>query len=264
MKVREIMTSPIHTVTSERSVQYVSDIMSELKIGSLVVVDYGKTVGIITSRDIRSSHPNRIVADSMTPEPVSILQDQFVWEALDIMEKHCIERLLVIDGEQTIGIVTRETVQIKLSQILDPLTGLYRAPYIQHIGEYMLNQRQPFQLLFIDLNNFGEINKVYGHPVGDDIIVGFSNHLRSSSDDRDYVCRYAGDEFVIITTRNEHDTLALVNSVSNPAMIHNINISAAVGLVNISLVTDFFTYSLRELISHASLQSTSIKRYSAS
>ena len=88
MKVAEFMSSPVYTVSSERGVQFVSDMMNELKIGSLVVTDHGSIVGIITSRDIRSSHPNRIAADAMTPNPISISPDQFAWDALESMERH--------------------------------------------------------------------------------------------------------------------------------------------------------------------------------
>jgi predicted transcriptional regulator len=78
MKVAEIMSSPIYSVSSERSINYVSNLMNELKIGSLVVMDHGKMMGIITSRDLRSTHPNRIAADAMTPNPISIPHDSFI------------------------------------------------------------------------------------------------------------------------------------------------------------------------------------------
>lgn len=262
MKVADFMSTPVYTVSSERSVQHVSDMMNELKIGSLIVLENGKTVGIITSRDIRSSHPNRIVADAMTPNPVSILPDDFAWDALVTMEQHHIERLPVIHEEQVVGIVTRETLQIKLNQIVDPLTGLYRAPYIQQIGEDLLDQRQSFHLLFIDLDNYGEINKLYGHPVGDDILVEYSNRLRAATDERDYLCRYAGDEFVVITCRNENDATRLGHAISQPTTIQNVKVSASVGIANDNLISDFFTQSFRELISKASLLSTALKQSS--
>lgn len=264
MKVADFMSSPIYTVSSDRSVQYISEMMNELKIGSLVVKDYGNTVGIITSRDLRSSHPNRIAADAMTPNPISILQDKFAWDALETMEQHHIERLLVVnEEEEVIGIVTRDTLQMKLGQILDPLTGLYRAPFIQQIGEHLLNTHTYFQLLFIDLNRFGEINKVYGHPVGDDILIEYSDRLRSLTNGHDYICRYAGDEFVVITCRNKNETLHIAEALSELTVLHNVNVSASVGVVDPSLVPNFYALPFRELISKASLLSTSLKQVSA-
>jgi diguanylate cyclase (GGDEF)-like protein len=116
--------------------------------------------------------------------------------ALNIMLQYQIERLPVTKDEQVVGLVTRETLKIKISELVDPLTGLFRAPYIHIIGEDLLKKRECFQLLFVDLNNFGMINKLFGHPVGDDVILGYAEKLKSYTEKGDYLCRYAGDEFV--------------------------------------------------------------------
>jgi diguanylate cyclase (GGDEF)-like protein len=238
--------------------------MNELKVGSLIVMDYGVTVGIITSRDIRSVHPNRIVADAMTMNPVRISQDEFAWDALDMMEESQIERLLVQDGDQVTGTITKDRLLIKLGQLIDPLTGLYRAPYIQQIGEHLLKQFRYFQLFFIDINGFGEINKVHGHPFGDDIIIEFSKRLQLLSGEEDYVCRYAGDEFVMITCRLEEDSAPILKTLSQPSEIHNVQVSAAVGVVNPGIVPDFYSLPFRDLMSKASLISTSLKKKTVS
>ena len=62
-------------------------LMNELNIGSLIVEDYGSITGIITSRDIRSSHPNRLAADAMTPNPICISANAFIWDAQTLMEQ---------------------------------------------------------------------------------------------------------------------------------------------------------------------------------
>jgi diguanylate cyclase (GGDEF)-like protein len=258
MKITDLMSSPVHSVSSDRSVRYVSDLMNELNTGSLIVIDNGLIVGITTSRDIRSSHPNRIIADAMTSEPLSISSDAFAWEALKVMEQHEIKRLLVINDNNVVGIVTRETLKVNLKELIDPLTGLYRAPYIQTIGENLLEKRNSFCLLFIDLNNFGEVNKMYGHPVGDDIIQGFANRLKSLTTDEDFLCRYAGDEFVIITPRGD-SVHTLLRSLSQEVTINDIQVSAAVGWIDENKESDFFSFGFRDMLSKASLMSTSIK-----
>jgi diguanylate cyclase (GGDEF)-like protein len=259
MKIADLMSTPVHSVSSDRSVKYVSNLMNELNTGSMIVVDNGIIVGITTSRDVRSSHPNRIIADAMTSEPYSISSDAFAWEALKVMEQHRIKRLLVKDDNNVLGIVTRETLKINLKELIDPLTGFYRAPYIQTIGENLLAERISFQLFFIDLNNFGEINKLYGHPVGDDIIQGYADRLRSLTTDGDFLCRYAGDEFVIITLRGE-SIYTLLESLNQEVTIKDIQVSASVGSIDEKKESDFFSIKFRDLISKASLMSTSLKR----
>ena len=260
MKVSEIMASSVYTVSSDKSVSYAAERMNEWKVGSLIVVDHGTVMGIITSRDVRSSHPNRIVADAMTPNPICTSPDRFIWDALNIMDRHEIERILIMEEDKMVGLATREAIKMKVSEFMDPLTGLYRAPYIQYAGEEFLKNRQPFHLLFIDLNDFGQINKRYGHPFGDDVIREFSNRAAAEVvEDRDFLCRYAGDEFVMITLADESEVEHFIRLFSQPIVINNISVSAAVGHVNGHREPDFFTLSLREILSRASVLSTSLK-----
>ncbi len=260
MKVSEIMTSSVCTITSDKSVFYASERMNECRVGSLIVVDHGKVMGIITSRDVRSSHPNRIVADAMTSDPVWISSDRNIWDAYKVMDEHQIERLIIMDEGKLAGLVTRETIIMKLSEYMDPLTGLYRAPYIQYTGEEFLENKVPFHLLFIDLNDFGKINKLYGHPFGDDVIRKFAEQVTAMADqNRDFLCRYAGDEFVIITLADEEQVARYIDMITQPIFINSVPVAAAVGHVNGYREPDFFKLSLRELLEKASLLSTTNK-----
>lgn len=260
MKVSEIMTSPVYTISSEKSVFDAAELMNKYNVGSLIVMDHDTVVGITTSRDVRSSHPNRIVADAMTPDPIAISSEIFIWDALKVMDRHRIERLLIMEDNHLAGLVTREAIRMKLSEFLDPLTGLYRAPYIQSVGEELLKKKQPFHLLFIDLNNFGKINKRYGHPVGDDVILEFSRRIAAPiREERDYLCRYAGDEFVLITLADEAEIDRYIRSITRSVVINNVPVSAAVGYVNGRKEPDFFSMSFRDILGKASLLSTSAK-----
>lgn len=260
MKVGACMSFPLKTVSSDKSVRYASELMVRHEIGSLIVQDYGSVVGVVTSRDVRNSHPNRIVADAMTKTPATVPADSFIWDALGIMERLRIKRLLVTDKENRIcGIVTRDTIRIHLSELLDPLTGLFRPPYVEAIGNDLLRKRECFHLLFIDLNDFGQINKRYGHPVGDDLIRGFADLLLSLATADDYLCRYGGDEFVIVTTRSEPSLQQLIERLRLPYTIEEVALSMAVGVVSSSRDPEFYTSSFRDLIGKASRHSTLLK-----
>lgn len=259
MKVADVMSTPLRTVTSGKSVNHACTLMAELRIGSLAVVDNGRIVGIITSRDVRAAHPNRIVADAMTPDPIVVADERFAWEALSVMENEGIERLIVTDKEQAVGLVTREAIVSRLAEWKDNMTELYRSPYIHAIGEERLHKRLPFQLLFLDLNRFGEVNKRYGHPVGDDLIRGYARKLKSLFGDEDYVCRYAGDEFAAITTRPDDDVREIIDSLSNPISVGPASLTASVGWLNDSTEPEFYRLSFKELVSKASLMSTRAK-----
>ncbi|MED1872790.1 GGDEF domain-containing protein [Brevibacillus borstelensis] len=262
MKVSEIMTTSVHAITSGRSVSYAAEQMNEWKIGSLIVVDHDQVQGIITSRDVRSSHPNRIVADAMTPNPVTISPDHDIWDAYRMLTENQIERILVMDKTEMKGLVTREEVMRKLAEFMDSHTGLYRAPYIQYIGEEFLKQRQPFHLIFVDINDFGRINKEYGHPFGDDVIRTLSQRLSALAKEKyDYLCRYAGDEFVLISLADQEQVEEYLEEIGRPMVLEGVSISVAVGHVDGCKEPDFFSHSLKELLRKVSLISSYNKQF---
>ena len=55
-----------------------------------------------------------------------------------------------------------------------------------------------FALLFLDLDNFKEINDQYGHLVGDRLLRALSQRLRNTIRESDIASRFGGDEFVIL------------------------------------------------------------------
>jgi diguanylate cyclase (GGDEF)-like protein len=265
VNVSAIMTSTLHTITSDKSVAHAAERMKEHQVDSLIVVDRDDVIGIMTSRDALASHPNRIVADAITQRAICLPAEQSIWDANQMIMHSGIEQFLIMEEDRLVGCVTKESIKLRIAGYTDPLTGLFRAPYIQAIGERLLKERTPFHLLFIDLNNFGQINKLYGHPFGNDVIREYSKLLSTMIDDQcEYLSRYAGDEFVIISMADEKHIHAYMDIMDNPIDIHNVQVSAAVGHVNGYLESDFFSLSLREWMERASLLSTSAKKVSAS
>ena len=93
----------------------------------------------------------------------------------------------------------------------DPLTGLYNRTYLRDIFPALLRQaeRQGWvvDLMFIDLDNFKEINDVHGHSVGDQILRQFSIRLRRLLRRHDVIARFGGDEFVVAAQIEEQDAV---------------------------------------------------------
>lgn len=101
--------------------------------------------------------------------------------------------------EATIAERTRELE--RLSQT-DPLTGLQnQRSYYEHLRrEVSRAERQGnfLSLLYVDLNQFKELNDQAGHRAGDDLLAHFSQVLQGISRSCDIPCRYGGDEFIVI------------------------------------------------------------------
>lgn len=83
----------------------------------------------------------------------------------------------------------------------DGLTGLYNRHYLNDFLEkFNLFQRDSyfFAVAFIDIDRFKDINDEMGHLVGDCILKCLANKLKSLTRGTDILCRYGGEEFVII------------------------------------------------------------------
>jgi diguanylate cyclase (GGDEF)-like protein len=129
----------------------------------------------------------------------------------------------------TFGISRDVTAQIRAEKALahqalhDPLTGLpNRIALIDRLSQALLAmERHPAQVavLFIDLDNFKEINDSYGHDAGDLVLAEVGRRLSVLARRGDTVARLGGDEFVMLCT--ELDSNGVVPLISE-RIIHSI------------------------------------------
>ena len=80
----------------------------------------------------------------------------------------------------------------------DALTGLYNRHYLIKTLEKNIAEKIDFVICFIDLDNLKYVNDNLGHPDGDDYIKTVSRVLGTSFHQNSRICRFGGDEFVII------------------------------------------------------------------
>ncbi|NNJ71336.1 MAG: GGDEF domain-containing protein, partial [Kiritimatiellales bacterium] len=84
----------------------------------------------------------------------------------------------------------------------DWLTGLYNRRYCEetladHIAAARRYKRE-LSLVLFDIDNFKQFNDTRGHDAGDAMLRQFAAVLESTAREADIVCRYGGDEFVVI------------------------------------------------------------------
>ncbi len=62
-----------------------------------------------------------------------------------------------------------------------------------------------FALAILDLDDFKQVNDTYGHLTGDEVLREFTQHLRSCLRMNDLICRYGGEEFLLLIEADDED-----------------------------------------------------------
>ena len=104
---------PIITIDEDANITAASKVMVENDRGSVVVTRKGETVGFLTERDVM----NKVVASEikktktkvrevMTSSPVTIEKEKSLREAIDLMNRKGVRRMLVTEGGKIVGIFT--------------------------------------------------------------------------------------------------------------------------------------------------------------
>lgn len=92
--------------------------------------------------------------------------------------------------------------QIVQESVKDRLTGLNNRAYFDQVFEQQLSLAQRYNtdlsLLFLDLDNFKDINDRYGHQAGDFVLQSVAAMIQKEKRDSDIAIRYGGEEFILL------------------------------------------------------------------
>ena len=92
--------------------------------------------------------------------------------------------------------------------IHDKLTGLFNRPYFDEAYSQQISlakrYNNDFAVLFLDIDNFKEINDTYGHLAGDETRRQVAEVINTQKRDSDVAARYGGEEFVLLLTQTDN------------------------------------------------------------
>jgi diguanylate cyclase (GGDEF)-like protein/putative nucleotidyltransferase with HDIG domain len=109
--------------------------------------------------------------------------------------------------------------------ITDPLTGAFNSAYFKHkLAESIQSSKktsEPMALLFCDVDNFKKLNDNEGHIYGDKVLLEITKLIMDNVRSTDIVCRYGGEEFVVIMPATDSDKAKLIaDQIRNKIAIH--------------------------------------------
>jgi CBS domain-containing protein len=123
MQIAEVMTESVVTADPATSVQEVAALMRERNVGSVVLVRDGAAVGLLTDRDLAVSvladgrSPSDHAADYASAPVVTGAAGMTVEAAAELMARHSIRRLPILDGGRLTGIVTLDDLTARTGDV---------------------------------------------------------------------------------------------------------------------------------------------------
>lgn len=90
---------------------------------------------------------------------------------------------------------------------LDPLTKLFNRrsmeQHLNHTLDIAKANGTVFSVIIADIDDFKKVNDTYGHDFGDKVLSNVANILKNQMRDEDYVCRWGGEEFLLLINANK-------------------------------------------------------------
>jgi CBS domain-containing protein len=123
VRIAEVMTQGVVTAESGDTLQHVGELMRDRNVGSVVICDAGRPVGVITDRDLALAvvadriEPGSSAGDHASRPIVTGEVEMDLEEAVAIMIQHRIRRLPVTRGEGLVGIVTIDDLAVRAGDL---------------------------------------------------------------------------------------------------------------------------------------------------
>lgn len=109
----------------------------------------------------------------------------------------------------------------------DTLTQLPNRNYMyNHIDKWILQHKNQYDVFYLDLDNFKNVNDRFGHMIGDEILIEVASRLRRIFSDDDILIRQGGDEFIVLKQCKDNSIKnnrlqMLIDDITRPYIIEN-------------------------------------------
>ncbi|MBM9538177.1 bifunctional diguanylate cyclase/phosphodiesterase [Desulfobulbus alkaliphilus] len=138
------------------------------------------------------------------------------WLAINSIRNERKEILYYFATFFEIGELKKREKQIAFMAYHDLLTRLPNRTFLENkLGKALIKARtegEKVVIFFIDLDNFKNINDVFGHHLGDDLLIQVSQKLSALLGENGTLCRLGSDEFILLLEKVDHDALIYITA----------------------------------------------------
>lgn len=128
------------------------------------------------------------------------------------------------------NVIKKYNFKLEYMAFNDSLTGLYNRRHFEEVFSKQIHlfkrQKQNFSILFMDIDNFKNINDTHGHEVGDFVIKNIAKLLKQNLRESDTIARWGGEEFVVLLQNSNSVTAFEIsekirNIIQNSVILHD-------------------------------------------
>jgi diguanylate cyclase (GGDEF)-like protein len=266
--VDKIMHRHVITVDANASARECAHLITQERIGCVIVTDAGEPVGIVTERSFahllkrgRVDSNKILVRDFMVTPIIAVGPKTSGAEAFKVFRKKNIKRLPVVSKGTVVGLLTlhnmieysrlamatmdKKQQRLETEVMTDAMTGLFNKKAITDriVQEHERLQRYGGRaaILFVDLDFFKKVNDTYGHDAGDAVLIAAATLLQNTCRHIDVVGRYGGEEFVILAPNRKkrraiNFALRLCREIESYPFSHNgssIPLTTSIGVADL-------------------------------
>jgi diguanylate cyclase (GGDEF)-like protein len=118
---------------------------------------------------------------------------------------------------------------------IDPLTGAPNTRAFYEAAEMQISMlkryQRPFSILYLDIDDFKELNDTHGHSAGDSALKTVVHTLRQDLRGGDTIARLGGDEFVILLTEADARAAEIVSSRVQSTIRSKLTLTCSMGVI---------------------------------
>lgn len=187
--IKKFMSTDYITSHIDDDIITVFEKMKGYKIDEILIVDKNRIVGIVSIYNLYES--------------ISSLNLNYAEQLLKHIQSKGNNDSI---KDKMIKDLVKEINRLHSEAVTDYLTGLFNIRYfhrrIEEEIERSLRTKQPISIIFIDIDNFKNINDSYGHDCGDKLLIAIADLLKNGNNSElrktDIAIRYGGEEFIIL------------------------------------------------------------------